>query len=160
MCLIVDNGSVDIVREAGMAKRERIVYRGTVYWLQNSGRCFASRYPVHGERILHRRIWAERNGPIPGGCEVHHRDRDWRNSEISNLELLTEAEHYAVHSAERSAFSKQQEVDRGYLKLARDEAKKWHSSPEGVEWHRQHGIDAWKKRKLTGSTCRRWGAVF
>ena len=76
-----------------MAKRERIVYRDTVYWIQNSGRYFSAREPVHGERMLHRRVWAERKGPIPEGHEVHHKDRDWRNSEIGNLELLTEADH-------------------------------------------------------------------
>ncbi len=143
-----------------MAKSERMVYHGTVYWVQRSGRYFSSRQPVFGERLLHRRVWAEQNGEIPEGHEVHHKDRDWRNLSIDNLELMSAADHYAEHSKERSEFFTRQEREHGYLTRAREAAKLWHASPEGLAWHSQNGVKAWENRKRSECICVKCGAPF
>ena len=143
-----------------MADLERLIYRGTTYWVQKTGRYFQSREPVNGERMLHRRVWVERNGPIPPGHEVHHRDGDWRNNEISNLEAMLPADHDRLHAAERSRRSIEQEREYGYLKLAQIEAAKWHRSEEGREWHREHALGQWQNKKPTGCICARCGASY
>lgn len=51
-----------------------------------------------GYVLEHRLVWFEHHGPIPEGFEVHHEDRDHGNNDISNLSLLTEAEHHAEHA--------------------------------------------------------------
>lgn len=49
------------------------------------------------DRYKHRVIWEECNGPIPKGMVVHHIDGDRRNNDISNLKLVTRAEHSHIH---------------------------------------------------------------
>ncbi len=46
---------------------------------------------------LHRFIWLYVNGEIPEGYEIHHRDFNHDNNDISNLELLQREEHIAIH---------------------------------------------------------------
>lgn len=46
----------------------------------------------------HRYVWFEHHGAVPDGFEVHHKDEDRSHNDISNLELLTEAEHLAHHN--------------------------------------------------------------
>src|ERR1700721_3279697 len=65
---------------------EFVDYKENRYHLQSSGRFFSTRHKVLGERLLHRVIWTEHNGPIPEEHDIHHKDEDWRNSDIDNLE--------------------------------------------------------------------------
>ena len=46
---------------------------------------------------LHRFIWQYVNGEIPDGYEIHHRDLNHDNNDISNLQLLTTEEHKQLH---------------------------------------------------------------
>lgn len=48
---------------------------------------------------MHRFVWTYFNGEIPEGCDVHHIDRNPDNNNISNLQLLTKAEHNKLHAA-------------------------------------------------------------
>lgn len=52
-----------------------------------------------------RRIWARHNGPIPKDdrgitFDVHHRDGNWRNNSLDNLQALSVYDHYLVHFAQ------------------------------------------------------------
>lgn len=47
---------------------------------------------------LHVLIWERANGPKPLGHEIHHRDEDKANFTLSNLELLTNADHQRLHA--------------------------------------------------------------
>lgn len=48
-------------------------------------------------QYLHRCIWEAANGPIPEGFDVHHRDENKTNNDLSNLEMLTYSEHSLLH---------------------------------------------------------------
>ena len=48
---------------------------------------------------IHRFIWQYFNGKIPEDCDVHHLDFNHDNNDISNLQLLTKAEHKQIHLA-------------------------------------------------------------
>ena len=144
-----------------MADSERIVYKGEVYWLQKSGRYFASRKPLFGERLLHRRIWSEANGPIQKGFEVHHRNGDWRDCALDNLECLEGRSHWEKHSHERRAVMRKN-IDSGRIDMdkARELAKLWHSSPEGLEWHSVNGKRSWDWRETESKVCVRCGTEY
>lgn len=43
--------------------------------------------------MQHRRLWEERNGKIPEGHEIHHKDHDRANNELDNLMCLPAREH-------------------------------------------------------------------
>lgn len=46
--------------------------------------------------LLHRAVWEEHNGPIPKDMLIIFKDGDKTNCDISNLELITRAEHIAM----------------------------------------------------------------
>lgn len=45
-------------------------------------------------------VWITAHGPIPRGMVVHHEDRNALNDDLSNLGLLTRAEHLNEHRDE------------------------------------------------------------
>ena len=47
---------------------------------------------------IYRFIWTYFNGEIPDGYEIHHRDFNHDNNNISNLQLLPKAEHRRLHN--------------------------------------------------------------
>ena len=47
-----------------------------------------------------RAVWKSVNGPIPAGMGIHHRDGDKLNDSIENLEMVSKAEHLAIHRHE------------------------------------------------------------
>jgi ribonucleotide reductase alpha subunit len=49
----------------------------------------------------HRAIWEHANGPLPKGCDIDHID-NLGNDELSNLQILTKAEHLIKTAAEIS----------------------------------------------------------
>lgn len=54
---------------------------------------------VNGKRYLkHRYVWEQHNGKIPDGYEVHHKDLNTHNNDISNLMLMEIKEHRSYHS--------------------------------------------------------------
>jgi hypothetical protein len=46
---------------------------------------------------IHRYVWEQANGPIPKGMVIHHKDFNRGNWNLSNLEMLTRAEHMKLH---------------------------------------------------------------
>ena len=50
---------------------------------------------------LTRNIWHYYYGEIPNGFEVHHKDFNKDNNDISNFQLLTKAEHTILHFEKR-----------------------------------------------------------
>lgn len=46
----------------------------------------------------HRVVWEEHHGPIPEGFDIHHKDMDKANNDISNLELISHKEHSLYHA--------------------------------------------------------------
>ena len=136
-----------------MPKSEFVEYRGERFYLQSSKRYFQSGRKGVEERLLHRRVWADANGAIPPGMTIHHKDGDWRNNDLSNLELLHRGEHFREHMLERWADeASRSEFERG-LEKAREAAKAWHSSDEGLAWHKQNGKRSWSKKRPVEIAC-------
>lgn len=126
-----------------MAKNESVIYKGEMFTVLNTGRYYCSgRHKgknAANERLLHRRIWTEHNGAIPPGNCIHHIDCNWRNNNIENLGCISSGDHQRNHMAERFKDGEYRIKNSQQLRAANDKAKSWHSSPEGVEWHKKHG---------------------
>ena len=48
----------------------------------------------------HHLVWEKETGcPVPDGCIIHHKDGNKHNNDISNLQLMDQKSHVAMHSA-------------------------------------------------------------
>lgn len=90
------------------------------------------RYFKRKGRCLHAAVWERHYGPVPAGCELHHRDRDRSNNAIDNLECLSRAEHGRIHGPESG------ERGKASIAKAQSAATEWHGSDEGRRWHSEH----------------------
>ena len=107
---------------------------------------------------MHRYVWERHNGPIGAGLHVHHVDGDKSNNDISNLELLTASDH-SIHHGDTNSWVGS-EANKRQLAGINDKAKAWHSSPEGIEWHRANGVAAWANRKMHVKSCLECGKTY
>ena len=48
-------------------------------------------------RAAARRLWERQVGPIPEGWHIHHKNRDYTDNKIENLECITASEHAKLH---------------------------------------------------------------
>lgn len=108
---------------------------------------------------LHVYIWEQANGLVPKGFEIHHKDGDKRNNNLSNFELLNRSEHKIEHVHMMTDEQKKQVINN-LLENVMPLAKKWHSSKEGLEWHRKNGIKVMSERPYTKYKCNYCGKEF
>lgn len=137
-----------------------VIYKKVKYYVQSTGHYFQSREHILGTRSLHRRIWIEHNGEIQEGMEIHHKDGNWRNNDINNLELCRRGEHMSHHAKELWANPETRERMVAGLEKAREAAREWHSSEDGRRWHSENGRKAWEGREKQPAICATCGAEF
>lgn len=138
----------------GVKKMKHIFYNGYTFTKDRRG-YYLSTKPIDGKRrLLHRYVWFTHNGEIPKGFNVHHKDEDKRNNDISNLELMTKSDHSKYHS-NKMVQDNPEEVRQRFLKATQEKAKEWHRSKEGIEWHKTHAIKSLGKtfRKTEKTSC-------
>lgn len=93
---------------------------------------------------MHRYVWEFYNTKIPEGYEIHHKDFNRANNDISNLQLLYVLEHKKLHGCLLT--EEQRDWRRANLQEnARPKAIEWHKSDEGRAWHKEQII---KQHKL------------
>ena len=85
----MDNGDKIILDLCGVKKEFGI-------WHDKKG--YAQIYINGKDTKLHVYIWEKENGPKPKGYEIHHKDLDKSNYDISNLELLKLSDHRRIHA--------------------------------------------------------------
>lgn len=108
-----------------------------------------------GKKRLHEEIWMDNNGPIPADHHIHHRDGNPLNNDAGNLECLPVLEHHRHHHVGQCSDRK-----RRHLEEIRPLAAAWHSSPAGIEWHRQHAYKSIRAVEPTEHVCERCGKTF
>lgn len=114
-----------------------------------------ARYFKH-RNYLHRDVWESANGPIPPGHHVHHIDHDAANNALENLVCVGRTKHLREHMLN----PERQSASSRAIKIAREAAKAWHATPEGIEWHRQHAKNVWEVMPLHPCKCSVCGNVY
>lgn len=119
---------------------KEIIFNGVKYFLACRGKYYLSSKRECGFSIgLHVAKYEHYHGvKVPKGMIVHHKDGDTHNDEKDNLELISAKDHSKIHGQKGNLKS---------LEKAREVAKLWHSSDEGIEFHKEHGKNFWKNRK-------------
>ena len=83
----------------------------------------------------HRWVWINSHGVIPKGYHIHHKDEDKSNNDISNLELISASQHCLLHWTPEKKKRAAIHCDK-----IRPLTKKWHTSAEGLAWHKLHAL--------------------
>jgi hypothetical protein len=86
---------------------------------------------------MHRYVWEYYNGEIPEGYQIHHKDKDKSNNDISNLEAIPFSNHAKLHNKER-AETRYDGIVANLRENALPKAVEWHKSDEGRQWHKEH----------------------
>lgn len=134
---------------------DRIVFEGKTYRL--SGNYYRRNvWGSKGPSNLHRAVWEKDHGPVPEGCEIHHKDGNPFNNALDNLECVGISEHQRGHTLERLAAGKLKPPSE----LARKLAAEWHGSEEGRAWHVEHGRETWADREWGECICQQCGRIF
>ena len=115
------------------SKRPMQSFNGKDYYLYDGERYFSK-----ANKRLHVVKWEFYNGRVPKGFHVHHKDENPQNNEIKNLELIKGTDHLRLHGIKRA--KENPEWLKNFNEKGRQKAKEWHSTKEGIEWHRQHAL--------------------
>lgn len=118
--------------------------KSTGYWIS-----------VDAPRLrAHRWVWNNVNGTIPESCQIHHRDGNKSNNDISNLQLVSHRQHALLHLTEEK-----REKLRKQANSVRHLTKEWHKSKEGRAWHKYHaqkeGFGKWEFPEKACGHCQR-----
>lgn len=98
---------------------------------------------------LHVAIWEHaNNAAVQKGYEVNHIDRNTFNCDPTNLECMPKDMHRRLPRTKDTIDKLRLHAER-----IRPLSKAWHSSPEGIEWHRLHAIESFKKRTVVKRAC-------
>lgn len=112
-----------------------MLYGGYSYYKSDNG--YFKRISKGTSRYLHRVIYEDEYGEIPEGCQVHHKDHDRLNNDLSNLVALKSKDHQLHH--QNAMTLEQKEARRiNLLVNAIPKAVEWHGSDEGKAWHMEH----------------------
>jgi len=114
-----------------------------------------------GKGFLHRHIWEYYFGPIPENCHIHHLDNDTGNNELNNLCLISGQKHLSDHG--KKTMLRKMEEDPNWLlhlKKIRVKASEWHSSEEGIEWHKKHAVKTIQSRPIIEIVCDNCNSTF
>ena len=138
----------------------KMVYNDHTFYLQTSGRYYSDGNKNVPERLLHRRVWFDAHGQIPEGYEIHHKDNDWTNNSLDNLECMCGSQHASDHMKKRWENPEQREKLLLHNAANRELTKAWHASPEGLHWHSENAKQAWLTRSFVDLTCIGCGSMF
>lgn len=108
---------------------------------------------------MHRYVWEFYNGTIPDGYDIHHKDHDRANNDISNLEAIPSREHASLHCTQM--VNVDPERTRKHLASISAKAAEWHHGEQGKMWHKAH-YEACKDKlhEVREFTCENCGKTF
>lgn len=139
---------------------DRVEFQGKIYRrYPDSPHAHLRRYFTRSRKFLHRAVWEFYNGVIPPEHHIHHKDENYLNNDISNLECLPAREHNNRKHAARSEYVRS-EKQRKHLARIRSKASEWHRSEAGRQWHSENGKRAWEKRESHALFCEECGGQF
>lgn len=144
-------------------KEGQVTYNGNRFTRdKKNGYYLSSRNLIDGKRVrLHRYIWIINNGEIPNGLDVHHKDENKDNNDITNLMLIPSSKHQKYHT-NKEMLMHYEERKRKFIKYAHPAAAEWHGSEEGIAWHKEHWKNSIGKYadKTYKKTCVVCGAEY
>lgn len=125
------------------------IHFGIKFYKQTYG-YYVSRTKEHA-LLAHRWVWENHNGPIPEGMDIHHKDADKSNNEITNLEMLSRSDHRKEHWNDENLRPVCEE------QLNKVRPIEWLKSEEGKKAVSEKGKEVWKNREFHTILCEQCG---
>lgn len=127
-------------------REDQVIYNGCVFTKdKKTGYYLSTKNIYNNKRIrLHRYVWICENGDIPEGFDVHHKDEDKDNNDISNFELIPGRKHQKYH-INKVMLTEYQKRKKRFMETAHRAACEWHGTKEGREWHKKHWVNSMGK---------------
>lgn len=96
---------------------------------------------------LHRMVWICYNGEIPNGYDIHHKDFNKNNNDISNLVALPKSVHQSIHARENGKKTRKNRgkficVNCGKEFEAYDNGYNLYCSKKCLEYYKKHVLYA------------------
>lgn len=122
--------------------------------------CNQGKYQAGRSVSMHRYVWEYYNGDIPDGYQIHHKDHNRANNDISNLEMVETTEHCRYHAKKR--VEADPEKFKAFTEAGIKAAPAWHRSEAGKLWHREHALKTVRRVETHGEekTCTWCGKKF
>jgi len=113
------------------------IFKGKLFNIDGHGyfRC--------GRKRVHRIIWEHYNGSIPKGFDIHHKDGNKFNNDISNLECICHKKHLSMHMKANS------------IKI-----HAWLKTVKGYKFLSEKAKRQWKEMPLKTFTCQNCSKEF
>ena len=109
---------------------------------------------------LHQAIWKHYNGNIPKGHHIHHKDGNYLNNSIDNLECVQLNDHLRSHALKQSEDPDALKRKQEHCDRIRPLTKKWHASEEGKKWHSENCKRLWELKTPVKKKCEQCGQEF
>ena len=137
------------------------IFNGMKYTRDESTGYYLCTKTIDGIRKrLHVAVWEYHNKQeVPDGYHIHHINKNKDNNDISNLVCLKKEEHRAHHVSTLTKEDRQR-MRENLINNVMPKAKAWHSTPEGLAWHRQNAIDTWENKETRIYICTCCGKTF
>lgn len=141
---------------------EKVVYKGIVFIRSKGQKYFRpnSNKFYEGIESLHREIWKDSFGEIPDGHDIHHKDGDFLNNNILNLECMSRSEHHKLHAKKLSLSPSFRRKQKKALEKARVAAAIWHGTDAGHELHIRLGNISWDNVNEIEKICEECGKKY
>jgi len=98
------------------------------------------RYFNTGKWKMHQWVWVQTYGEYDKKkFHVHHKDENTWNNEPENLILKEKSKHLGDHT--KKYFKDNPDKLKQFYTKGVENAKEWHKSDDGIEWHKQHAKD-------------------
>lgn len=124
-------------------------FNGNIYAPNKYGRY------ISAPKYLNREIFAYYYGEIPEGYEIHHKNENKTDNDISNLQMLTKSEHMFLHSQNKAVLTEFTCKECGKIFYANKTVKNYFCSPKcRSAWRRHNRIDDIEK------PCSYCGKIF
>jgi len=147
------------------SRTDRITYNGITFTRYIDSAKNFKYYTPHSGHVkkgisnLHRYKYLCEIGDIPDGYDIHHKDGNYLNNDVSNLEAVESGVHISQHSKKWHVKNKERVVK--HLDEVRDLTKKWHGSKEGYKWHSEHAIKhSFGKHEGMFRICKYCGKIY
>lgn len=144
-------------------EKKIVEFNGKEYERSANGRYYFEKNTKYKERThctqLHRAVWEYYNGEIPKGYQIHHKDGNIDNNDISNLECVSAREHLSYHSKKNWQNKEYRERMADQMRgnsERQQKCKEWHRSEEGRKWHREQAKRSILKNKFREERICEW----